>query len=82
MAVYKIFPEKDAFISSYRSTQNFGRDEILEISNETEITDVTRALIQFPTSQITDVVNNKGIFYVNPISYHSIFRKECFNILF
>jgi len=59
MAVYKIFPEKDAFISSYRSTQNFGRDEILEISNETEITDVTRALIQFPTSQITDVVNNK-----------------------
>jgi len=63
MAVYKIFPEKDTFISSYRSTQNFGRDEILEISNETEITsinaDVTRALIQFPTSQITDVVNNK-----------------------
>ena len=33
MAVYKIFPEKDTFISSYRSTQNFGRDEILEISN-------------------------------------------------
>ena len=63
MAVYKIFPEKDTFISSYRSTQNFGRDEILEISNETEVTsinvDVTRALIQFPTSQITDVVNNK-----------------------
>jgi hypothetical protein len=63
MAVYKIFPEKDTFISSYRSTQNFGRDEILEISNETEITsinaDVTRALIQFPTSQITDLVNNR-----------------------
>jgi hypothetical protein len=63
MAIYKIFPEKDTFISSYRSTQNFGRDEILEISNETEITsinaDVTRALIQFPTSQITDLVNNK-----------------------
>jgi hypothetical protein len=63
MAVYKIFPEKDTFISSYRSTQNFGRDEILEISNETEITsinaDVTRALIQFPTSQIIDLVNNR-----------------------
>ena len=63
MAVYKIFPEKDTFISSYRSTQNFGRDEILEISNETEISsineDITRTLVQFPTSQITDVINNK-----------------------
>jgi hypothetical protein len=63
MAVYKIFPEKDTFISSYRSTQNFGRDEILEISNNAEVTslndDVTRALIQFSTSQITDVINNK-----------------------
>jgi hypothetical protein len=62
MAVYKIFPEKDTFISKYRSTQNFGRDEILEISNETDVTalnaDVNRALIQFPTSQITDVVTN------------------------
>jgi hypothetical protein len=62
MAVYKIFPEKDTFISKYRSTQNFGRDEILEISNETEITalnaDINRALIQFPTLQITDVITN------------------------
>lgn len=62
MAVYKIFPEKDTFISKYRSTQNFGRDEILEISNETEVTalnaDVNRALIQFPTSQINNVITN------------------------
>jgi hypothetical protein len=62
MAIYKIFPEKDTFISKYRSTQNFGRDEILEISNETEITalnaDVNRTLVQFPTSQITDVITN------------------------
>ncbi len=63
MAIYKIFPEKDTFISYYHSTQNFGRDEILEISNETELTslhaDKTRTLIQFPTSQIADVINNK-----------------------
>ena len=62
MAVYKIFPEKDTFISKYRSTQNFGRDEILEISNETDVTalnaDVNRALIQFSTPQITDVITN------------------------
>jgi hypothetical protein len=63
MAIYKIFPEKDTFISQYRPTQNFGRDEVLEISNETELTslhaDKTRALIQFPSAQITDVINNK-----------------------
>lgn len=63
MAIYKIFPEKDTFISHYRATQNFGRDEVLEISNETELTslhaDKTRTLIQFPSSQISDVINNK-----------------------
>ena len=62
MAIYKIFPEKDTFISKHRNTQNFGRDEVLEISNETDITslnpDVTRTLIKFPTSQITDVLTN------------------------
>jgi hypothetical protein len=62
MAIYKIFSEKDTFISSNRPTQNFGRDEILEISNETELTslnpDKTRALIQFPTSQIIYLIDN------------------------
>ena len=63
MAIYKIFPEKDTFISHYRPTQNFGRDEVLEISNETELTslhaDKTRTLIQFPTAQISDIITNK-----------------------
>jgi hypothetical protein len=62
MAVYKIFPEKDTFISQYNSTQNFGRDEILEISNETDITsinvDVKRTLLKFSTHQINNVINN------------------------
>lgn len=62
MAVYKIFPEKDTFISSYRSTQNFGRDEILEIlnvTNETSINaDITRTLLQFPQTQINDIITN------------------------
>jgi len=63
MAIYKIFSEKDTFISHYRPTQNFGRDEILEVSNETKLTslhtDKTRALIQFPITQISDVITNK-----------------------
>ena len=69
MAVYKIFSEKDAFISSYRSSQNFGRDEILEVfryayDSSTSL-DTTRALIQFPNSSIQDVVTNliKGSAY-------------------
>jgi hypothetical protein len=62
MAVYKIFPEKDTFISSRRSTQNFGRDEILEVfryayDSSTSL-DTTRALIQFPNTSIQDVITN------------------------
>ena len=66
MAVYKIFPEKDAFIWSEQQTQNMGRDEILEVStyndpslvdnNINEIPSVTRALIKFPTNQINQVI--------------------------
>lgn len=62
MAIYKIFSEKDTFISYKRSNQNFGRDEILEISNETELTslfpDVIRTLIQFPNNQIIEVIDD------------------------
>jgi len=69
MAVYKIFPEKDAFISSKYPSQNTGRDEILEISNtnainldtsaQGDVPAVKRALIQFKTTDISDVITNK-----------------------
>jgi len=69
MAVYKIFPEKDAYISSKYPAQNTGRDEILEVSNtnainldtsaQGDVPAVKRALIQFKTTDINDVVNNK-----------------------
>ena len=62
MAVYKIFPEKDTFISSYRSSQNFGRDEMLEVFRSAYDTstnlDTTRALVQFPNTSIQNVINN------------------------
>ena len=61
MAIYKLFSEKDTFISKHRSTQNFGRDEILEISNETILNsinaDVNRTLIKFETAQIDSLIN-------------------------
>ena len=62
MAVYKIFPEKDTFISSYRSSQNFGRDEMLEVfrsANDTSTNlDTTRALVQFSNTSIQNVITN------------------------
>ena len=68
MAVYKIFPEKDTFILSQYPAQNTGRDEILEVANynginvlssaQGDLPAVTRALIQFKTADINNVVNN------------------------
>ena len=62
MAVYKIFPEKSATIYSYYPTLNTGIDEILEISTFQSInggSEVSRALIKFPSDQINDVILNK-----------------------
>lgn len=62
MAVYKIFPEKDATLYSYYPSTNTGLDEILEISTFSSIEDtgeVSRALIKFSTDEIKDVIQNK-----------------------
>jgi hypothetical protein len=66
MAVYKIFPNKDASIYSRYSTLNAGRDEILEVSVKnltsiagvseniaaTGIDDIRRTLLSFSNSDI------------------------------
>jgi len=57
MAIYKIFPEKSATIYSFYPTLNTGLDEILEISTFESINstdEVSRALIKFPTNQISE----------------------------
>ena len=62
MAVYKIFPTKDTTLYSTYPTMNTGLDAILEISNILEITGnpgVDRYLIEFDTSEIQDIINNK-----------------------
>jgi len=62
MAVYKIFPEKSATLYSYYPTLNAGLDEILEASTYYSIqstNEVSRFLIKFPSSQISDIINNK-----------------------
>lgn len=59
MAVYKLFPEKDATIYSEYQTMNTGRDEILEIASyfKNDLTYVARTLTQFNSTELTDVIN-------------------------
>ena len=62
MAVYKLFPTQDATLYSLYPTMNTGLDAILEVSNQIGINgtpDVARYLIQFDTSEIQDVIDNK-----------------------
>lgn len=62
MAIYRIFPEKDTFISTEEMTGNAGKDEILEIGgySDTSGTGQThRILMQFNTAQIQDVIASK-----------------------
>jgi len=62
MAIYKIFPEKSATLYSFYPTVNTGIDEILEVSTFTSYNgtdEASRALIQFPTAQIQDIIANK-----------------------
>jgi hypothetical protein len=62
MAIYKIFPDKDASIYSYYPDKNAGLDEILDLSIYKSIEDdgeVSRVLLSFPTSEISDLLTNK-----------------------
>jgi hypothetical protein len=73
MAVYKIFPEKSATLYSYYPTLNAGIDEILDLSTYLTIdgtNQVSRPLIQFPQSEILDVLVNK----VKTASYSASLR--------
>ena len=62
MAIYKIFPEKDATMYSLFPTMNTGIDEILDISNLnfaiSSNAQVARYLIKFDQSQLTNAVDN------------------------
>ncbi len=62
MAVYKIFPTKDTTLYSYYPTMNTGLDAILEVSNTINIEGnpiISRYLIEFDTTEIQDIINNK-----------------------
>jgi hypothetical protein len=60
MAVYKIFPEKDATLYERYPSMNTGLDQILEASSYYSLGDRynSRYLIQFSTTEIQNVLNN------------------------
>jgi len=62
MAVYKIFPEKDATMYSLFPQMNTGLDEILDISNLniaiSSNAQVARYLIKFNQDQLNNAINN------------------------
>ena len=61
MAVYKLFPEKDASIYSEFPLLNTGLDEIIEASTfyNSISPEVSRYLIKFSQTEIGDIINNK-----------------------
>ena len=62
MAIYKIFPEKDATIYSLFPQMNTGLDEILDLTNLnfaiSSSAQVARALIKFDQGAIDNVFTN------------------------
>jgi hypothetical protein len=63
MAVYKLFPSKDASIYSFYPVMNTGIDSIIEIGNLNvnydPVPQVFRFLVQFDQSEIEDIIDNK-----------------------
>ena len=70
MAIYKIFPTKDASLYSQFPTQNTGLDEVLDISTSVKEGrgQTNRSLIQFSTTEIVDTIDNlvgSGTSFIN-----------------
>ena len=61
MAIYKIFPVKDATLYSISPSENTGLDEILELSTiyDNQIVYASRPVIQFNQTEINDILTNK-----------------------
>jgi hypothetical protein len=63
MAVYKLFPEKDATLYSEYPEMNTGIDEILEATTAQSLDGtpaVSRFLVKFPQADILDIINTRS----------------------
>jgi hypothetical protein len=73
MAIYKIFPTKDASIYSYYPGKNAGLDEILDLSIYKSLADageVSRIAIAFSPTEISDILTSK----INTASYDAYLK--------
>lgn len=68
MSIYRIYPEQDTYVDSQPSVGgvygNAGRDEIIEVGGYVDFDLVgrtKRSLVQFKTSEIKNVVDNKSL---------------------
>lgn len=62
MAVYRIFPESDTFISTEDVLGNAGRDEIIELGGYQNISGIgqtSRIIIKYNTEEVNDVIATK-----------------------
>lgn len=61
MAIYRIFPETDAFIFTENVTGNAGLDEVIELGGYpvAGVGQCSRILLKFKTADIQNVINNK-----------------------
>ena len=74
MAIYKLFPTKDASIYTQNVEMNTGLDEILEASTTliNGTGNISRYLIKFSTDEIKDLFNDKiqnNLFQFNLVNY-------------
>jgi len=78
MAIYKLFPEKDATIYSGYPLMNTGLDEILEASTfyNTNSPEVSRYLIKFSQNEINDLFTN----YITTLPYQVNLRNYVANV--
>ena len=89
MAVYKIFPTKDATIYSLYPSMNTGLDEIVEASsttvgisgNNSLDPQVSRFLIQFSNDEITDTIDNKVSTSPSFKTYFRVFHAEISSLI-
>ncbi len=60
MAIYRIYPSEDTFITSHYVQSNHGIDEILELGNYQILGDtkVSRTIVKFDNVELKNVVNN------------------------
>ncbi len=61
MAIYRLYPEADTFITSFKSESNAGLDEIVELNsfpNKTILGESSRILVKYSTTEIQSTLNN------------------------